>query len=420
MAADSIPEQIRLLELDVAGELSGQLLRQSGYEYRYLNPVEDQPSVGLLMPPTRLTWRDGDLFPVMDQNLPEGDLFNRLRQQFPKQAMTAMRLLAMIGHNGIGRLGYRLSGYSVPAPPRVLAREELLGLRYSAAVFDELVAAYLSTGIGIAGMQPKIMVPDRASIPIPTLIVKTASDSYPGLAANEYLCMTAAARAGIQTARVDLSHDGRMLIVDRFDIAEDGTRLGFEDVASLMGLRVRDTLSERKYHGSYESVAGLLGMITRGKAELRRFFEQLAFSVMVGNGDAHLKNFGVLYQGRADDIRLAPMFDVVSTRIYRYQRSPGGPELEDSTLALRLWAGTKQRSKSYPLQEDLARFGRDVCGVGAPAHVFQRIADSLHATLASAQADERIPHDLVERLRPVWEAGMVFAASSRQRGSGSS
>lgn len=408
MAADSIPEQIRLLEVDVAARPSGQLLRQSGYEYRYLNPAEDQPCVGLLMPPTRLTWHDGDLFPVMDQNLPEGDLFNRLRQQFPKQAMTAMRLLAMIGRNGIGRLAYRLPGHSAPTRPRVLAREELLGLHYSAAVFDELVAAYLSTGIGVAGMQPKIMVPDRASIPIPTLIVKTASDSYPGLAANEYLCMTAAAGAGIQTARVDLSHDGRMLIVDRFDIAEDGTRLGFEDVASLMGLRVRDILSERKYHGSYENVADLLGMITQGKGELRRFFEQLAFSVMVGNGDAHLKNFGVLYQGHADDIRLAPMFDVVSTRIYRYQRSPGGPELEDNTLALRLRAGKRQRSRSYPLPEELARFGRNVCAVAKPADVFQRIADSLHATLASARADERIPQELLGHLRPVWEAGMAF------------
>ena len=52
--------------------------------------------------------------------------------------------------------------------------------------------------------------------------------------------MTAAARAGIETAGVDLSHDGQMLLVDRFDVAADGTRMGFEDVASLMGLRVRE------------------------------------------------------------------------------------------------------------------------------------------------------------------------------------
>jgi len=410
MPPSSIPERIRLLDVDVAAAPSGQLLQQSGYEYRYLRPDDEQPSVGLLMPASQLTWRDGDLFPVMDQNLPEGDLFNRLRQQFPKQAMTAMRLLAMIGRNGIGRLAYRLPGHGEPPVPRTLARDELLKLNYTEAVFDQFVNAYLSTGIGVAGMQPKIMVPARVSIPIPPLIVKTASASCPGLAANEYLCMTAAARAGIDTARVDLSHDGQMLLVDRFDVAADGSRLGFEDVASLMGLRVRDTLSERKYHGSYESVASLLGMVTGRKGELGRFFEQLAFSVMVGNGDAHLKNFGVLYQGRAEHIRLAPMFDVVSTRIYRYQRSPNGPELEDNTLALPLWAGKKQQSKSYPLPSELARFGREVCGVKKPADVFQRIADGLRDTWAAARTDERIPHGLIDRMRPVWESGMAFAA----------
>lgn len=409
MPAGSIPDRIRLLEVDIAGTLSGQLLRQAGYEYRYLQPGAHQPSVGLLMPPSTLTWRDGDLFPVMDQNLPEGDLFNRLRQQFPKQPMTAMRLLAMIGQNGIGRLGFRLPGHDAAGAPPPLTRQTLLALDYSETVFDELIAAYLFTGIGVAGMQPKIMVPDRVSIPIPTLIVKAGDASYPGLAANEYLCMTAAARAGINTAQVELGHDGQLLVVERFDIAEDGRRLGFEDVASLMGLRVRDTLSERKYHGSYESVAGLLAMITRDRAQLRGFFEQLAFSVMVGNGDAHLKNFGVLYEGQADNIRLAPMFDVVSTRIYRYQRSPGGPELEDNTLALRLRAGRKQRSRGYPLPEELARFGREVCGVAKPGQVFARIADSLLATLEAAAGDDRIPHGLLQSLRPVWEAGMAFA-----------
>ena len=67
------------------------------------------------MPPTQqLTWQDGDLFAPMDQNLPEGDLFMRIRAMYPKQPMTPMHLLALIGSNGIGngigRLGYRLPG----------------------------------------------------------------------------------------------------------------------------------------------------------------------------------------------------------------------------------------------------------------------------------------------------------------------
>lgn len=407
MTADAgMDERIRLLQVDVAGQPSGQLLQQSGFEYRYLQADPAQPVVGLLMPPTRLTWQDGALFPVMDQNLPEGDLFNRLRQQFPKQAMTAMRLLALIGDNGIGRLGYRVPGSPTPVQARPIARQTLLRMPFTAQLFDELVNAYLATGIGVAGMQPKIMVPDRATIPIPNLIVKTAGAGYPGLTANEYLCMTAAARAGIDVAKVELSDDGQLLLVERFDLDANGERLGFEDVASLMGLRVRDTLSERKYHGSYQRVAELLGMITATRHDLQRFYEQLAFSIVVGNGDAHLKNFGVLYRGAADGIRLAPMFDVVTTRIYRYQRSPGGPELEDNTLALRLWSGKAQRSKSYPLPEELCRFGRDVCGVRDPQAVLTRIAEAMIDTLHAAGRDPRIPAGLLAQLRSVWENGM--------------
>ena len=66
-------------------------------------------------------------------------------------------------------------------------------------------------------MQPKIMVPDRPTVPIPSLIVKAASPAYPGLAANEYLCLTAAREAGIETPEFALSDDGQMLVLDRFD-----------------------------------------------------------------------------------------------------------------------------------------------------------------------------------------------------------
>ena len=86
-------ERIGLLQVHVAGQPSGQLLQQSGFEYRYLQAEPEQPAVGLLMPPTRLTWHDGALFPLTDQNLPEGDLFNRLRQQFPKQPSSTAAML---------------------------------------------------------------------------------------------------------------------------------------------------------------------------------------------------------------------------------------------------------------------------------------------------------------------------------------
>ena len=146
--------------------------------------------------------------------------------------------------------------------PRTLSKSELLGTAYTPEVFNDLVAAYLSTGAGIAGMQPKIMVPDRPTVPIPSLIVKAASAAYPGLAANEFLCLTAAHKAGIKVPSFALSDDGQMLVLDRFDLVvhDDGRveRLGFEDIAALAGLRVRDILSDRKYHGSYQRIAELL------------------------------------------------------------------------------------------------------------------------------------------------------------------
>jgi serine/threonine-protein kinase HipA len=320
-----LPEKIKLLNIAIAGEPRGQLVRGNRFEFRYLSPEPQQPSVGLLMPATQLTYVESDLFPVMDQNLPEGDLFMRLRELFPKQPLTAMHLLALVGANGIGRLGFSMPDTAVATPGRAIGRQELLRTKFSPEVFAELVSAYLSTGAGVSGMQPKIMVPDRPTIPIPTVIVKAASPAYPGLAANEYLCLTAAQRAGIDTPTFDLSDDGQVLLVDRFDISQSGTRQGFEDIASLMGLHVRDTLSDRKYQGSYQNIADVLKRLRLPARDLNRFYEQVAFSAMVSNGDGHLKNFAVLYNDQSD-IRLSPMFDVVTTSIYRYARYEGGPD----------------------------------------------------------------------------------------------
>ncbi|HYP31416.1 MAG TPA: HipA N-terminal domain-containing protein, partial [Burkholderiaceae bacterium] len=212
-----LPEKIAQLDVSIAGRPgAGQLLKTSNYEFRYVDADVRQPAVALLMPVSRqLTWLAGELFPPMDQNLPEGDLFMRIRALFPKQQTTAMHMLALIGDNGIGRLGYRLPGAAAADAPPPITKAQLLATAYTPTVFDELVRAYLGTGAGIAGMQPKIMVPEvRAAIPIPTLIVKAGSDAYPGLAANEFLCLRAAQLAGIETSVFDLSHDGQLLVLE--------------------------------------------------------------------------------------------------------------------------------------------------------------------------------------------------------------
>lgn len=408
-----LPEKIRLLNVSIGdAENAGQLIRASTYEFRYVQAQAEQAAVALLMPAAQqLTWQDGDLFPPMDQNLPEGDLFMKIRELFPKQPMTPMHMLALVGRNGIGRLGYSLPGETPTPMPRTLSKSELLGTAYTPEVFNELVAAYLSTGAGIAGMQPKIMVPERPTVPIPSLIVKAASPAYPGLAANEFLCLTAAQEAGIETPTFSLSDDGQMLVLDRFDLVvhDDGRveRLGFEDIAALAGLRVRDILSDRKYQGSYQRIAELLRQLQLHSDNLHRFFEQVAFSIMVRNGDAHLKNFGLLYRS-SEDVWLAPMFDVVTTSIYTYTQYAGGPELEDRTLALKLFAG-KHHTKAYPTKEELEDFGRRVCGVSQPAHTLERIAQAMHNTMEKAKGDLRVPQALRTQMAQAWESGYGYA-----------
>ena len=400
------PEKIRKLCVSINGSESGVLIRESQYVYSYDREYPEQLPVGLFLSPDQMVHRSSDLFSVMDQNLPEGYLFQRIKDFFPKQKITDMHLLALIGDNGIGRLGFHLQGEGKRPSPPAISRDEILNSPDGVMVFDNLVRHYLSSGIGISGVQPKIMVPERATVPIPNLIVKAGSDEYEDQACNEFVCMSAAKNAQIRVPEFDLSHDGKMLVLDRFDVTSDHQRLGFEDVASLFGLHVRDRLSDRKYHGSYEDIATLLLSIGLPREDLEEFFTQVAFSVMVRNGDAHMKNFGVLYRSR-NDIRLAPMYDVLTTAIYKYEKFGGGPIVVDNTLALRLMK--QSRTKGYPTRKDLLSFGHLKCQVKKPELILDRIAQAMNETLAQMKQDERIPRTLLDKLAASWSTGLMYS-----------
>lgn len=408
-----LPARIRRLDVDIAGRRSGTLTRESQYVFAYAGDDPTQPSLALLMPPTRLLYQDGELFAALEMNLPEGFLFQRIVELHPKQPLTKMHLLALMGTNGIGRVGYRLQEAHAPAAARAISKAQILSSRADGDFFEALVNAYLSTGAGIAGVQPKIMVPSRATLPIPDLIVKSAGEDYPDLAANEFLCLSAAQRAGLAVPRFDLSADGRILVLERFDLDEQGGRLGFEDIAALMDLRVHDRLSQRKYQGSYEAVAEVIRLVSSDAShDLQAFYEQLALSVMVRNGDAHLKNFGLIYHD-ATDVRLSPLFDVVTTSIYRIER-PGLPDYQDRTLALKWRRGQRHASRAYPDTRMLLEFGRQVCGVNAPQRVIERLADAMADTLREEGRDERVPQGLVEAMATEWQFGMAHAAELRR------
>ena len=229
-------------------------------------------------------------------------------------------------------------------------------------------------------MQPKVMVPvgDKAVVSAPNVIIKTEGARYPGLSANEWMCLTAARCAGLTVPPFDLSADGQLLVVDRFDILDDGTRLGFEDMAALMQLRVRDRLSSRKYIGSYEDIAAALRLVCTQPAEaLAQFFGYLVLSVLVRNG-------------------------VI--------------ESVDRTMALKLRRGGRSgeasRARAYPGLVELQDFGREVCGVYNPAAVVGRVQEGMRQALALAEVNTAVPGTVRRAMAQAWRDGGLAGHSS--------
>jgi serine/threonine-protein kinase HipA len=151
----------------------------------------------------------------------------------------------------------------------------------------------------------------------------------------------------------------------RFDCAADGSLLGFEDMCCLQALG-----TSQKYGSSYERVARTLSNFVSGEflqAAREQFFASLVLSCMVRNGDAHLKNFGVLYERPGGAIRMAPLYDVVTTTAYLRQDVP----------ALTL-AGTKK----WWSRKMLEKFAVThlALPVGRIGHIFETVAEAVTAT----------------------------------------
>lgn len=340
------------------------------------------------------------LLPIFDMNLPEGALRERLRLQFAKAIpeFDDLDLLGIVGSSQIGRLRYsQQAELDVAVPKQDL--KEILTYQGAADLFAHLLERF-ATYSGVSGIQPKVLVrdakaPDKLTHRGATHIVKTFDPAeYPELAANEFICTGGAAAAGIRTASVQLSENRRFLIVDRFDLAQDGAYLGIEDFCVLDGRRAHG-----RYDGSYEGIARRLTDFV-SPAALADAREQYALMVVyacsIGNGDAHLKNFSVLYRHAEDAVELAPAYDIVSTQLY----------LPKDTLAL-----TLGESKEFPSGARLRKFVRQVTGKTekAAARVLERVGVGVEAAISQAKGyakQHREAKGFVERIVAVMRAGV--------------
>lgn len=395
-----MPMKVKHLIVGTPQGVAGDLHKEARYAFNY-STHESNSEISLTMPLRAESYASGGLLPIFEMNRPEGYLLYKIEEAFAKVGgLDDMRLLDIVGGEQIGRLSYARPQESRPLRPRQIGLQEILERQPTAELFDFLVATYFESGI--SGVQPKVLVPDadrpitvgRETVVHADLIVKSGGDEFPHLTQNEFMCMSAARAAGISTPRFWLSADGGLFVVERFDL-DAGVTLGFEDMAVLM-----NKTSRQKYEGSYENVAKAVRLYTADAdplADLRRLFEYIAFTVMVRNGDGHLKNFGLLYEhpGKRQSIRLAPLYDVVTTSLYGTTHPRTFITKYDRTLALKL-----NKSRNYPTLNTLLAFGRDHCSVTHPDRVIERIAAALSATLHENRGS--IPEPLWQGLNTEW------------------
>lgn len=144
-----------------------------------------------------------------------------------------------------------------------------------------------------------------------------------------------------------------------------------EDFAVLMGRSAQD-----RYVGSYENAAKAVNVFTRSHVELTKFFDYVVLSCLLGNGDAHLKNFSILYSHPSQPAMLSPIYDVVCTQVY---------ELEAKSLALKM-----SKTKDFPSRSEILRFAQTL-GVKGAEQRLETMADIAMTQLQSIDQLRQFP-----------------------------
>jgi serine/threonine-protein kinase HipA len=300
-------------------------------------------------------------------------------------------MLEQIGGECAGAVTFIPAGENLPEQHysyRPLTSAELT------AILKELPRRPLLAGddgvrLSLAGAQDKVAVrieADEICLPLggapSTHILKPGVERFAGVVFNEHLCMKLAAASGLPTAAVELrSVDGMdYLLIQRYDRTHRKTlsestileRLHQEDFCQAHGI-----VSEMKYQKeggpSLKQCFSLLRNVSSTPVlDLRRLLDAVIFNYLVGNNDAHGKNFSLLYQriGNEDtEIRLAPLYDIVSTIYY--------PELSQ-TMAMKIG---DEYSSERVLPKHFDQMAVEA-GLGRPL-VRQRVSELADIVLAS-------------------------------------
>lgn len=299
----------------------------------YLPDVAPENLVSLTMPVRTESYPwDDQLPPIFQMNLPEGYLLQVLQEEFgPIVGANPTTLLSVIGRNMVGRLQVAAPGASLNEPAKPIEVAELLKGDNSEEAFSQLVREHAKSGV--SGVLPKFLDTEqkkqvglgphkKASLLTHQHIIKGASSRLPFATANEHLCMQVASKV-VESAKTELSEDGRVLVVYRFDVDDNGNPFrALEDFCALLGLR-----PSAKYETTWERISKAVRTYVQGGYHYETFQKLTAILLLtyaLRNADCHSKNVALLYTSRTD-ARLAPAYDFLTTSVYEgYQNNPPG------------------------------------------------------------------------------------------------
>ncbi|MGH9689457.1 MAG: type II toxin-antitoxin system HipA family toxin [Candidatus Acidiferrales bacterium] len=390
---------------------------ERGSTFAYLPDTDPKRAVSVTMPVRLPSWNiPFGLPPIFEMNLPEGILRERLRLAFAKATGTfdEFDLLSVVGRSQIGRIRYTGDKEQLDEEVPFQSVDEILARRRGGELFRYLIEKFASFS-GISGIQPKILVRDEQAFAEmehrprlsqsyrgATHIVKFwEPNEYPQLAANEHFCLTVARRCGLEVPPYRIAEDGMALVIDRFDLRADGTYRGFEDFCVLNARR-----TDEKYRGSYEtSILKRFQQFANAphvNEDLEKLFTLIALNCALRNGDAHLKNFAIVYDDVLGEGRLAPVYDLVTTSVY----------LVKDSMALTLNGSTR-----WPSAKELRRLGETRLG-STPSRIKQilaRIDEAISHTTADVRAYIKQQPEFVEigeRMLQEWIKGSAFSLRS--------
>lgn len=299
----------------------------------YVPDVAPENLVSLTMPVRTESYPwDDQLHPIFQMNLPEGYLLQVLQEEFgPVVGASPTALLSVIGRNMVGRLQVAPPGASLDEPAKPIEVTELLKGDNSEEAFSRLVREHARSGV--SGVLPKFLDTEqkkqvglgphkKATMLTHQHIIKGTSSRLPFATANEHLCMQVASKV-LECAKTELSEDGNVLVVHRFDVDENGKPFrALEDFCALLGLR-----PSAKYETTWERIAKAVRNFVQGVDQYETFKKLTAILLLtyaLRNADCHSKNLALLYTSRTD-ARLAPVYDFFTTSVYvGYQNNPPG------------------------------------------------------------------------------------------------